>query len=592
MPLQVWLPLTGDLSNQGLNDLEPIQTTAPTYVDGKLGKAMSTGALYLPAKDVAKFYNNNAMSFAFWIYPVGTSGSGPIIGRQAMAAGDNRMFTIFQYPGPNDLHLSWQSNESDTTFIASILYGAFPADTWTHCAIAYDGAKAAIYINGEYQTAWSGVSTRTNFEYDVPIPSKSIRYLNDFRIYDHCLSPKEVKILSQGLVVHYQLNDRPCDNLYTGTRNFTGTWVSSGNWTTDTSQTFNGFTVKQRTGTWGGLAQNVTATKGDIFTISFYAKVETGGTVESVHRSNLGNVTTGLSILDGNFVSGDRWIGTDASITSWKYCWATIKIVGDDITYLQWRIENSQANKTMWIARFKLERGNKATAWMPNPADAEYTIMGYNEPIVYDSSGYNYHGTSSGVSVSSDTSRYGVSTVFDANTDTITPTACFSVGQTMTELSVSCWFRTNTLNSTSPNMWSFGENSFARIRLASSTSIGYYVRVGSSQVYGTYSAGKTLTDNTWHHVVYVFKNGVVRIYLDNVQIGTTDHSSTATYMTCSSTAWHLAGYGANSENFIGSLSDVRIYATTLSADDVKELYQVGASIDKSGNMYAYEFNEV
>ena len=162
------------------------------------------------------------------------------------------------------------------------------------------------------------------------------------------------------------------ENLYKGSLDFSGTWVNKTYWT-DADEKYYGFTVKQKNSVWGGLAQNIPCSNGDVFSISFYAKVQLGGRICSIHRSSLGNVTTGLTILKGNFISGTDWINATDDGAQWNRYWATLQIASSDITYLQWRIENSIAGKNLCICGMKLEKNSFPTPWLPNPADEIYT---------------------------------------------------------------------------------------------------------------------------------------------------------------------------------------------------------------------------
>ena len=161
------------------------------------------------------------------------------------------------------------------------------------------------------------------------------------------------------------------ENLYKGSLDFSGSWVNKSYWM-DADEKYYSFTIKQKSSKWGGLAQNISCSNGDIFTISFYGKVESGGNILSIHRSSLGNVVTGLTILGGNFSSSTNWINATDDGTQWNRYWATLQITSSDITYLQWRIENSVADKALYICGMKLEKSNKPTPWLPNSTDNIY----------------------------------------------------------------------------------------------------------------------------------------------------------------------------------------------------------------------------
>ena len=124
MSLQVWLTGNNSMNNQGLLG-ELTQTTVPTYVDGKLGKAMSTGAYKMTAEQTAQVLNNEAISICFRVYINADTGTTDnrvmFFGNDSMDSNNNRKFSLFNYPTVNDFHWSWMNNTGNNTFTTGAL---------------------------------------------------------------------------------------------------------------------------------------------------------------------------------------------------------------------------------------------------------------------------------------------------------------------------------------------------------------------------------------------------------------------------------------------------------------------------------------
>ena len=99
MSLQVWLPLNGSAINQGVAGFQPKVETILYTADGlgKIGSKAASGTIKLSAEQTASIFNNNAVTIAFWIYPLSETSGGIIFGNYGYSEQyNNRKFSLFQ----------------------------------------------------------------------------------------------------------------------------------------------------------------------------------------------------------------------------------------------------------------------------------------------------------------------------------------------------------------------------------------------------------------------------------------------------------------------------------------------------------------
>lgn len=217
MSLQVWLPLDGNLNNQGLCNVTVINNEATINNSGKIGQCYQFGTA---ASDIT--LSANAMtsmttecSICFWIKILSWNTSYATFFQAGTASTAWAAYRFgFLRNNANSTCCFTISNGS-TASNANYLTPALELNTWYHIGLCYKTGHCLIYINGtlyqDYTTsivpAFSGITTIKIGRCTTGSNYQTNCLMNDFRIYDHCLSDKEIEEISKGLVVHLKFKD-------------------------------------------------------------------------------------------------------------------------------------------------------------------------------------------------------------------------------------------------------------------------------------------------------------------------------------------------------------------------------------------------
>ena len=523
MALQVWLPLINNVENQGVSNI-PIINNGVTFVDnGKIGKCASFNNNYFSLQNLSNF---NTISVSFWMKPANTNQTGCLLNYRTGIGLDIAVFLI----------------QGKVRFDAggqTIFNYTYTTD-WQHITVTYDGNVKSLYINGILNqsvtvnkviscSATKGTVGASSVNTTSGSDNNYIGLLNDYRIYNHCLSPKEVKEISRGMVLHYKMcQPERSENLLSNWCNITK-WTTEGvsQVSVEPDSKFNKvltFTPSSGTMRIYYSTSNVWTTNGATFTVSGYVKSSSASTMR--FSRSLGDYGAGV-----------------ATTTSWKKFSTVITLTGTS-TAGTLSIQGSSGIK-YYLANLKLERGtNPDPQWSPAPQDNPNWGT-----IEYDGSGFKNHGTVSGnVTLSADSPRYtGSYSLADGKYITAPGLTYINSG------SISFWAKINTLAS---NGWlPFTGPTNSHYIMASTGGTGsFYHNAAGNGTKTIYEDGKVITApssiGVWHHYV-----------ITNVDLTTW-------------TKFMINNYDYN-WNANMQMSDIRVYSTILDATDVAELYKLG-----------------
>lgn len=554
MSLQAWLPLNGNLNNQGLANLTFSNYGAIPSTDGKIGMCYSFGGEgngYIISNDNINFATNSKMSVACWVKfeksysSIDTKQHVLIDLRDAQ---NNLIVAICQRAPENstdNLYIYSRNNSGNNTYsvLVSDISGYLGSNsTWHHFVFTFtNNNKINVYIDGQYNNSIDkAFQLQNNIKIalgrSVLTPGNTFAYwdgkLNDVRIYNHCLSLKEIEELSKGLILHYQLKGNQPNWILpepdiTITRN-------------STNASYVNFDFKP----------DLKSCPRTSYIVDFFAKGSADDMEMDVYFRNS---------------SGNAYASTVKQTLTRSWVHYSLPLEGSTsiLDKFRARCYKGTAGDTVIIRNMRL--------------------LFNKEETIHDCSGFLYNGNITGdLGVFPDSPKYDSSIYFDGSSYILANNFLLECPQ---QLTLSTWIKYGNIFGNPITL--FDSDSTSQFYLYDRKF--YFKRLGNSGSAQFVDFG-TMESNKWYHLVATYDNGKVTTYKNGSQVATSNNTGPLA---------NIASIRIGTSRFVdhtsyifyGYLSDVRIYATAISAAAVKELYQTSAQIDSSGNLYTRELIE-
>lgn len=633
MSLQVWLPLDGTLENKGLSDLTfaPVDSHTTSAQSGKL-----TNKCYYNDSGLTDSNNNasnggiisnkklhvgNNISMFAWVKLTAfnpsslasLTGIGGMHTIKHINGADyaNRTGMGITVHGSGKISFTWGDGVGGLGYVHQLSNDTISLNSWNHIGFTCERhsdetSTVTLYINGNASGSFHQTEVLSNPDDYVHVFSwtrdgqentptiftnyKPKGYINDFRIYDHTLSKKEVRELAKGLRLHYQLKSPRLTDLFAANplniyNNYgvSSTLVATGEYfmgqpvyrltmtPSNASGCLSSFQNDLHShGVWQGIMTYSARTK-YCYWIYFrpvsHSNITVGGIASNQH---------GWTEIPQHYF-GDGWYRVG------QYRNGTVTNDVSDNIYTSFKTPSAAVNVPITI--------DFCAPCFISGSDQIVETFGpvSTDNIEPDVSGFNNHAVVHGtVNADANSPKYKNSYHFPSTGYISSATMDFT--ETSNSFTVAYWAKMPVGAITGKMVWGISGSSYLDVYPSESR---LHWNVGDSydnpfydSATGTYPYPN---DGNWHHYAISGNGSENILYIDGKRAAkSTTYKGLPTSANLFLSGWDA---GNNYRWSGGNTSDFRIYATCLSESDVMDLCKVGASVSKDGTLLAHEVDE-